>query len=291
MPALNSEPPRLLREVGAAGIACVCVDTLFNSFEVLKVRSQLQLTSTPIPQLARELVEVGGVGALALPGLGATWLRGLTYTGFRIGAYPEAKRRLQRVSGLQDSFWLCASAGLLTGSIGAALFTPVDVIRVRLQGDPKAFSHQPALLRTIRAFPMVVARGGWHALYSGWSACVLRAALLSSSQLASYDCAKSSAKRLEIAAEGPAMHTMCSFTSGLIAQTIVQPVDTVRTVMLAGYTGGGGLIACAASILREAGPLGLYRGYLPAILRQGPVIAMQMPLIEELRRLFGLGYM
>ena len=109
---------RVLREVAAAGIGCVCVDTLFNSLEVLKVVSQLQATPTPLFQLAQHMTQQGGVGAVCLPGLGATWLRGLTYTGFRIGAYPEAKRQLQRVSGQSDGFALRASAGLLTGSIG-----------------------------------------------------------------------------------------------------------------------------------------------------------------------------
>ena len=173
---------------------------------------------------------------------------------------------------------------------GAALFTPVDVVRVRMQGDPKAFADVSAPSRTMRAFGIVITQGGWRALYHGWSACVLRAALLSSSQLASYDGLKSTAKQLELGTEGPAMHTMCSFASGLIAQTVVQPADTIRTVMLSGNAGGG-LRECTASIVREGGLRALFRGYLPAILRQGPVIAMQMPLIEEIRRLFGLGYM
>ena len=40
--------------------------------------------------------------------------------------------------------------------------------------------------------------------------------------------------------------------------------------------------------LRERGPAFLYRGYVPACLRQGPVMLVQMPIVEQLRLAFGL---
>jgi solute carrier family 25 uncoupling protein 8/9 len=35
----------------------------------------------------------------------------------------------------------------------------------------------------------------------------------------------------------------------------------------------------------------MYRGYLPALARQGPVMVVQMPLVEQLRVLVGLDYL
>ena len=89
----NANDPswKVAREWAAAGVGCSLADTLFNPLEVLKVRLQTatmqysagQLAVKPsIDRIAREAVNSRGViGGLLEPGLMATWLRGLSYTG------------------------------------------------------------------------------------------------------------------------------------------------------------------------------------------------------------------
>ena len=293
-----------VREVGAAGLGCAVADSIFNSLEVLKVRAQLAPTSEPMLQLAARIFRSGGIAALAAPGLGATQLRALTYTGFRIGAYPEAKRRIGRAMDVSDNtepLGLRVAAGMTTGGIGSALFTPVDLVRVRMQSNPRLYAHVPAVARTAYAFVHVArAEGLRQGLYRGLSACVLRGTLLSASQLTTYDLTKQLLRRARD--EGPTLHMCASCISGLVAQTFIQPVDTLKTLMmrpppeLPASTAGppqaaGSLGECLAALVRSGGPAALYRGYGPALLRQGPVIMVQMPLIEQLRRVFGVGYM
>ena len=86
--------------------------------------------------------------------------------------------------------------------------------------------------------------------------------------------------------EGPALHLACSLASGLIAQTAIQPIDTVRSCLM-GAQGAAGREMVVAG-LREHGPAFLYRGFFPACLRQGPVMLVQMPIVEQLRLAFGL---
>ena len=93
--AIPSAMEGVAREILAAGFGCAIADSLFNSLNVLKVRAQLNPSAESTASLASRIIRNEGVGALALPGLGATQLRGMTYTGFRIGAYPEAKRRIE----------------------------------------------------------------------------------------------------------------------------------------------------------------------------------------------------
>lgn len=84
--------------------------------------------------------------------------------------------------------------------------------------------------------------------------------------------------------QGPALHVVCSLASGVIAQTVVMPIDVVKSHLM---LGGGGWRAVASGV-RAHGPAWLYRGYAPAAAGQGLVMLLQMPIIEELRRLLGV---
>ena len=48
---------------------------------------------------------------------------------------------------------------------------------------------------------------------------------------------------------------------------------------------------CFRETVAKEGLLALWRGYLPAVCRQCPVVLVQMPLIEAIRTAAGLGNM
>lgn len=285
-----SAAPAWVREWGAAGLGCALADTVFNPLEVLKTRRQAvgneggAGANSGVAELARAAVrEKGVVRGLWEPGLAATWARGMSYTGFRIGMYPKVRDALPG-----DSLGGRLAAGALTGGVGSAVFAPIDLVRIRQQG-PRPFPS------TAGAFAAVANEHGLAGLWRGTSASVLRAALLSGSQLATYDTAKRVLKqRGAFAEEGVALHLTSSFLSGLVAQAVTMPADTLKTRIMSqvGAEGGGGsTLAALRDVLRAGGPAALYRGFLPALARQGPVMVVQMPLVEQLRRLVGLDYM
>mmetsp|Transcript_15982 Transcript_15982/g.39280 ORF Transcript_15982/g.39280 Transcript_15982/m.39280 type:complete len:125 (-) Transcript_15982:433-807(-) len=116
--------------------------------------------------------------------------------------------------------------------------------------------------------------------------------------------------------EGPALHFAASFLSGVVAQTVTQPADTLKTLVMTGgdggassvggvtsdggglmkqvagkrNSGGGGTMDVLRRLLARSGPAGLYRGYWPAMARQGPVMVIQMPIVEQFRKMMGLEY-
>ena len=136
--------------------------------------------------------------------------------------------------------------------------------------------------------PLATNEGGIAALWRGVAATAVRATLLSGAQLATYDELKSRLKSAGVATEGPRLHVFCGAISGLVAQTVCQPADTIKSRVLSGGFPSAG--ACLKHTLTTEGVAGLFRGYLPAICRQTPVVLVQMPLIEEIRRLAGLGH-
>ena len=131
--------------------------------------------------------------------------------------------------------------------------------------------------------------GGVAALWRGLSATVARQTLLSGGQLASYDQAKQTARERFGVAESPALHAACAALSGAVAQLCCMPADVIKTKILSGEHGPS-LWSCVRSTAATEGLRGFYRGFVPAVARQCPVIVVQMPLIEQLRRFAGLDH-
>eukprot|EP00039_Didymoeca_costata_P021251 m.343924 g.343924 ORF g.343924 m.343924 type:complete len:310 (+) comp23554_c0_seq1:104-1033(+) len=297
----------LAREWLSAGLGCAIADSIFNPLEVLKVRKQLLQQSAYTPS-TRELVvaavkEEGGLfRGLWVPGLCATWMRGMSYTGFRIGLYPTVRDMYNRTLSTTDggsSFAVKLLAGATTGVIGSAVFNPIDIVRIRTQAQTKS---NPLHANTFAAFGDIKRKEG---LVKGWwrgvGICMARAAFLSGSSLATYDAAKrylltkdndveDAHSFLKFSRDGPALHFTCAFISGVVAQTVTQPVDTLKTLIMSADGRARGTFAVFMVVLRESGIRGLYRGFWPAASRQGPVMVIQMPIVEQLRRFFGLDY-
>jgi solute carrier family 25 uncoupling protein 8/9 len=135
------------------------------------------------------------------------------------------------------------------------------------------------------------------ALWRGASPSVLRASLLSGSQLASYDTCKRFLRRYDavfLDADGKeslTLHLLASLFSGFCGQTVAMPADAARTLIMARgslHEGQHPLQILRRAFRHEGGIRIFYRGYFPALLRQGPVMLVQMPLVERFRLFVGL---
>ena len=147
---------------------------------------------------------------------------------------------------------------------------------------------------------------------------VMRSSLMSGSQLATYDTWKKMMIKLTGITDTPILHVIGSVISGVVAQTVIMPVDTIKTrVMIArstnvantmGMTAGGTVtpgatvpitqvspnstpLGALKQLLKEGGVGALYKGYVPGVMRQIPTMFIQMPLIEQIRKVMGLGYL
>lgn len=250
--------------------------------------------------LARTAIAEKGIfRGLWHPGLEATIYRAFSYTGFRIGMYPTVRVGISgtKIFGDSDSFLVRVVAGATTGAVGSAVFNPIDVVRIRMQVSPVG--------STLGVFSQIVKAEGIKGLWRGYGVCMLRAATLSGSQLATYDTVKRSLKDDTMFAhtgistfrEGPALHFAASLLSGIVAQTVTQPADTLKTLVMANNSSAVDVgkkspnaVFVAYRLVSQNGLKSLYRGFWPAAARQGPVMVIQMPMVEQFRKMLGLEY-
>lgn len=299
--------PPVVRECIAAGVGCSIADGSLNALEVTKVKLQLDSIKSPIyprypPSLIRQVVAEDGMWrGLMEPGLGATILRGCTYVAFRIGLYSSVRDAITR--GRPTTFSDQLLAGAVTGGLGSMLFCPIDVVRVRQQSDAGTVSKSTGLMKTglrkgkiprhkqtLSAFGEIVRSEGALGLYKGAQFTIVRAALLSASQLASYESLKGASREmLNLEKESTPLHLVCALTSGLIAQTCIMPFDTARSYFMAAESP---TFSSLIALCQKEGAFNwAYRGYAAACARQGPIMLFQLPLIEKLRELLGVGYL
>lgn len=284
------------REMLAAGTGCATANAMLNGLETTKVKLQLQNALAPTyrpPTMAGVVAQVarqeGIARGLMTPGIAASLVRSMTYGAYRVGLYSTVRSWVSgdREPGLSDRM----IAGMFTGGLGSALSCPLDVVRTRMQAD--SGSHTAGTYTTglrqgervrytsmLQTFTKIAREEGVASgLYRGASVTIARASLLGGSQLASYD----SLKRWLGWEEGAALHATCSLASGVIAQTVIMPIDTVKSHLMLGKDW-----RTVFDSMRAQGPRWFFRGYVPACAGQGMIMVLQMPLVEELRRVLGV---
>ena len=141
----------------------------------------------------------------------------------------------------------------------------------------------------------LVRREGLSSLWRGTTPSVLRAAILTSAQVVTYDEAKGLLiARAGLAKEDLATHVAASLLSGLVGTTACNPVDVIKTHMFvrgkeAGGVGGRppGLLRCAAELLAAEGPGVFMKGWLANYARLGPHTTLIFVVGEFARSLVG----
>jgi len=312
-----------------------------HPLDLLKVRLQLQTcasaaaAASSVPAAAGSSAQAAAAGARQglLPlvagivrnegvlslysGLSASLLRQATYSTVRFGTYEGLKQRrldslraeARRAGGKQrpptDLPMLDSIAfSLFGGAVGGVAGNPADLVNVRMQNDAKLppaqrrnYAHVgEALLRIAR-------QEGVLSLWNGVGPNVLRAMLMTSGQLASYDLFK----RLLVQRAGCderriGTHLTASCLAGVVATVLTQPIDVVKTRVMnaakAQSNGGATSAATAAcaptdtlsvvrTMLRAEGPAAFFKGFVPALTRLGPHTIATFVFLEQLKKLVG----
>ena len=200
------------------------------------------------------------------------------------------------------------AAGAASGAFAAFLLNPTELIKTRFM------ARGPELRNSAWACAAGIARErGIAGLWRGAGMSTARSAILTASQCAAYDGAKSFVRGARSGSE-PAesddlfTHLCASMLTGLVTTTVTNPVDMIKTQLYVSSPGSpgpdssenpgpvsasrarapGGAAEAARDVLRREGARGFMRGWTANYLRLGPQTVITFVALEQLRKLAGM---
>lgn len=303
-----------LKEISAAMVAATAVPLALNWTDVIKTRMQevpvQGCTAAPynggFSGTARRILAEEGVLALWSTGMLASLGRECTVVGTRIGAYPAVRDGMSFLAqgkaggdaGLGSKF----SAGVVLGALSGLLASPFDLVRIRVQAEAGLADAAGTLTTGLRSgqpqriwssvggFRLVLQDGLW-SLFRGSGVNVVRSICMTVGTVPVYEHTKHLAKSHQWAEDGPQLHLAAGLVAGVVGTSVTAPADVIRTRVMQEGKGGTSMFGAAVGLWRDAGPVGFFRGWLPAYMRVGPLFLLMPALVEQVRRrLFGLDY-
>lgn len=184
--------------------------------DMIKTRMQLQaqLAATAphmgfFETLTKVVREEGFFRGL-FRGITPSMMREASYSSIRMGLYEPVRHWLVSIhpsSNGEMPLETKIGAGLISGGIGACIANPTDLVKIRFQSQKPT---QPSVYRhTFDAFHQIYRdEGGLRGLYRGVGPTACRAAILTATQLASYDHSKHLIRKYELLPDGPAVHVV-----------------------------------------------------------------------------------
>lgn len=173
---------------------------------------------------------------------------------------------------------------------------PTDLVKVRFQSEGKlAPGQKPRYSGVLNAYSTIVKQEGLGGLWTGVGPAIARNAVINAVELASYDTAKEVFLYKLGMADSLPTHFLSGAVAGFMATVIGNPIDVVKTRVMAaaravpasaaavatGATGATataapaapsgpvytGALDCIAKTLKHEGPLAFYQGVVPQFFR------------------------
>uniref|UniRef100_V5I9F2 Mitochondrial dicarboxylate carrier n=1 Tax=Anoplophora glabripennis TaxID=217634 RepID=V5I9F2_ANOGL len=281
----KSDKERMLPRWYFGGLASAGAACCTHPLDLIKVHLQTQQEGkSSIINLTKNIIKKEGVLAL-YTGISASLCRQLTYSTTRFGIYEVAKQNLH-----SDSFMSKVAIAAIAGAAGGFVGTPADMVNVRMQNDiklppEKRRNYKHAIDGLIRVYQ----EEGVRRLFSGASTATSRAIFMTIGQLSFYDQVKLLLLRSGIFSDNMITHFLSSLTAGAIATSLTQPLDVLKTRSMNARPGEFKNLWGIVIYTAKLGPLGFFKGYIPAFVRLAPQTILTFLFLEQLR--FNFGYL
>lgn len=175
----------------------------------------------------------------------------------------------------------------VSGFIGAIFGTPSDIANIRMQNDKSLpMQHRRNYRHVFDAWYQMKQREGWRAFVQGiWPNC-FRSGIMTASQLASYDGFKRLLQRLsDTSEEKPLIHFSASLLASLVATTVSNPMDVIRTQLMSSAKKLS-VLTIVRELFAAEGIRWVFRGWTPSFVRLGPQTIATLVFLEQHKRLY-----
>eukprot|EP00927_Polykrikos_kofoidii_P005701 TRINITY_DN12260_c0_g1_i1.p1 TRINITY_DN12260_c0_g1~~TRINITY_DN12260_c0_g1_i1.p1 ORF type:complete len:391 (-),score=54.17 TRINITY_DN12260_c0_g1_i1:245-1417(-) len=272
----------------AGGCGGIVSRTATAPLERLRIQAQL---GVPIGYLVGKLKDI-----YATEGFRGLWagnfancLRVFPFAGLSCVFYGRLTKWLPCDDELDamEPFWR-ALAGAGAGSAATICTYPLDVLRARLTVSPNTNGESCPRPRSFAdAAEKILARQGFRGFFRGLQPTLFAVAPFIGLQQASYDVLKAAATKDAGLRPSVPLYLFCGASAGLLAQSVVFPLDVVRRRMQLDAIPG-----CESAIEGQAirlntwlalrrlvttgGPQSLFAGLLPTFIKVAPAVAISV---------------
>ncbi|XP_071443761.1 mitochondrial dicarboxylate carrier isoform X2 [Hetaerina americana] len=148
---------------------------------------------------------------------------------------------------------------------------------------PKSVNYKHAFDGLFRVYR----EEGIRRLFSGASTATSRAVFMTVGQLSFYDQVKLFLLGTGIFTDNFTTHFLSSLTAGAVATALTQPLDVLKTRAMNAKPGEFKSMWHLITYTAKLGPLGFFKGFVPAFVRLGPHTILTFVFLEQLRVNFG----
>mmetsp|Transcript_21272 Transcript_21272/g.26841 ORF Transcript_21272/g.26841 Transcript_21272/m.26841 type:complete len:301 (+) Transcript_21272:305-1207(+) len=286
--ATSPAAPSLLQQVGMAGTAAVITVTFIHPIDVVKTRIQISSEYGALGMGGTVKKIAGAEGVTALwKGVNAAWLRESSYTSLRLGLYEPCKVAFGCTSPETTTFAKKFAAGSAAGALGSLAGNPFDVLKTKMMASEG--KGAPSITGTAKE---LLKNQGIAGFYRGIDSNVLRAMVLNGTKMACYD----QAKGVVVSVTGMQKSSLIvqflsAASAGFFMTCTVSPFDMIRTRLMnqpADAKIYNNALDCFTKIVKNEGPLTLWRGFIPIWSRFAPTTTIQLVIFEQLRGIMGM---
>jgi len=281
------------------GSAAICAAIAIHPIDLVKVHLQLAgqtgSNATASTVIRNVVKKEGPLGLYA--GLSAAVARQMVYGTARLGMHrsvSDALLKRRNAKGLEGNlpFWEKSLSAMSTGAIAATLGCPMDVALVRMQADTLAKAGEKrGYTNVVQAIGQIIKTEGVGTLWRGSIPLVARGAAMNLGMMASYD--QSKEWLVSIRGENFTTQLMASAVSGFACAFTSLPFDLVKSRLMnmkphptTGQMPYKGVVDCFSQIVRNEGPLQLWRGYWTYYSRCAPNAMIVLLVIERIKSIY-----
>lgn len=219
-------------------------------------------------------------------GISASLIRQLTYSTARFATYDYLKYAAEE-GGTKATHTELVGIAAFSGLVGGIVGNPADILNVRMQNDAALL---PAERRNygnaIRGYMTIVREEGWRpSIFRGMVPNLGRGVLMTAGQLAGYDVFKMEILAQSDMQDSTATHVAASTLAGLVATTLCNPFDVLKTRIMA-KDERLSMWDVVRKVHRIEGPAWMFRGWVPAFIRLGPHTVATFLFLEQHKKFY-----